>query len=75
MTIKGIYGIEPHRDGEYPISYTVGFDGVTRIEQGRYSPEPYCERIFYQVYKGDHLYSVMNDQAVAEIQFMETSND
>lgn len=65
--IDSICGVEPMREDEYPMYYKVGHDGVTRIEGGSYSPEPYCTRLFYQVYKGDQLHSVINDQAVAEV--------
>ena len=63
LEIKRIRGINPNTD------YMIGIAGVTRIEQGSYNPEPYCERMFYQVYKGERLHSVVNDQAVAEIEF------
>jgi len=55
------------------LGYKVGLEGVTKILQGSYCPEPYCERIFYKIYKGDHLHSVINDEAVAEIVFKEQS--
>lgn len=57
------------------VGYTIGSSGVTRIEQGCYYPEPECTRIFYQAYKGDHLHSIINDAAVAEIIFKETPNE
>lgn len=69
QVIESIQGIEPMRDGEYPMYFKVGQDGVTRIDQGSYSPEPYCSRMFYQVYKGEKLHAVVNDQAVGEIYF------
>jgi hypothetical protein len=62
--IKSIRGVADD------LGYVVGIDGVTRIDQGAYSPEPYCDHIFYQVYKGDKLHSVVNDQAVAEIVYL-----
>jgi hypothetical protein len=69
--IAGIWGLEPMREGEYPLCYRVGFDGVTRIQFDSYCPEPYCHRISYRVYKGDHLHSVVNDQAIAEVVYVE----
>ena len=48
-------------------AYSVGVDGVTRIEAGGYCPEPYCERLFYQVYKGDKLHATVNDSAAGVI--------
>ena len=52
------------------LGYKVGMEGVTRIDQGSYSSEPYCERIFYQIWKGDKLHAVVNDPAIAEVTFL-----
>jgi hypothetical protein len=51
------------------LGYVVGLEGVTRIDIGSYSTEPFCERIFYQIWKGDELIAVVNDPAVAEITY------
>ena len=71
--IKCIYGLEPRRKDEYPTCYQVGSNGVTRIDWEEYSPEPYCTRIYYLIYKGDELYCKINDQAVAEVLYEEAS--
>ena len=63
LIIKRVRGIE------HDIDHKVGVYGVTRIDKLAYSPEPFCERIFYQIYKGEKLHSVVNDQAVAEIEY------
>ena len=63
LIIKRVRGIEAD------IDYKVGVYGVTRIDKLSYSPEPFCERIFYQIYKGEKLYSVVNDRAVDEIEY------
>ncbi len=62
MIIKTIEGLDLQT-----IWYTVGQKGVTRIEAGRYSSEPYCERLFYQVYKSKNLHVTVNDSAVAQV--------
>jgi hypothetical protein len=67
QTIKSIHGVEPMREGEYPMYYKVGIDGVTEIIERSTLPEPYCERIHYLVYRGDRLVSKVNDSAVAEV--------
>lgn len=67
--IKGIYGVEPMREGDYPLAYIVGFDGVTEITKVSYSPGPYCERVHYHIFKGEHLHSRVSDIAVAEVVF------
>ena len=59
--------IESIRGISDDLGYSVGMGGVTKILPSTYSPEPYCERIFYLIYKGDVLHSTVNDQAVAEI--------
>ena len=33
QAIRGVFGTEPRRDGEYPTVYMVGSDGVTRITE------------------------------------------
>jgi len=70
LAIKSIHGVEPLREGEYPLYYKVGIDGVTSIVAGSYSTEPYCSRIFYQVYKGERLCSTVNDHAVAQVIYL-----
>jgi len=40
--------------------YRVGFDGVTEIIA-------HCERLYYNIYKGDHLHATVNDHSVSEI--------
>lgn len=59
--IQQIMGIDPS------LIYCVGMNGVTRIEVNTYSPEPYCERYFYNIFKGKYLYATANDPAIAEV--------
>lgn len=72
-TIKGIWGIEPRRDGEYPEAYQVGASGVTRIEYVEKNYGTYGIGEFH-VYKGDELWVIMMHQAVSSVVF-ETSGD
>ena len=69
--IKAIFGMEPMREGEYPLTYQVGFCGVTKIVPETTSPEPYCERTHYYVWKGEHLHSRVSDAAVSEVLYSE----
>lgn len=68
--VESIHGTEPMREREYPLYFKVGQDGVTRIEGFEYSPEPYCTREYYHVYKGDAIHARINDHAIAAIYYM-----
>ena len=67
--IKSIHGLEPMREGEYPISFMVGHGGVTRIDEMSYSPEPYCSVVYYQIWKGDELHASVKDRAIGEVYY------
>ena len=66
--VKGIYGPEPMRENEYPISYTVGFDGVTRID---WEMQNYGDHGIgvYHVFKGDDLHATLVLRNLAEVQY------
>ena len=68
--IKGISGIEPMREGEYPLYYKVGVQGVTKIE---YEHLNYGDHGIgqYLVYKGDHLHSTVMHRALSEIWYVQ----
>lgn len=38
------------------LAHTVGFMGVTRIEEHQVAPEPYCYQTHFLVFKGDQLF-------------------
>lgn len=64
--IKFIGGIEPMREGEYPLFYKVGVDGVTRIE---YHVENYGDHGIGMclVYKGEHLEARVMVRALEQV--------
>lgn len=66
MAIRAIYGAEPHRDGEYPRCWMVGYDAVTKIER---RDEFYGDHglLWFDVYNGDRVVASMNARYVAEI--------
>jgi hypothetical protein len=37
------------------IKYTVGVDGVTEILETQYSPEPYCAKSYWEIFRGEKL--------------------
>jgi hypothetical protein len=70
--IKGVYGVEPRREDEYPMGYTVGYDGVTLIEWELQNYGQYGVGC-YNVFKGDELHATVLHQALAEIQYFPKS--
>lgn len=74
-SIQSIHGVEVTREGEFPLYYKVGVDGVTRIDEDSYSPEPYCCRILYYVYKGSQLHARVSDAAVGVVIYTETDHE
>lgn len=72
--IEAIFGMEPLREGEYPTSYTVGFDGVTTIQE---SKTKYGDHAIghFDVFKGDHLHCQMMHRAVAEIHYFDQESE
>lgn len=70
--IKSIFGIEPQRDGEYPLMYTVGdFDRgigatVTRIDR---ETENFGDHgvLWFHIYAGDELVSTVQGRAIAQV--------
>lgn len=66
--IKTIVGLEPHREGEYPVQFQVGFDGVTRIGYELQNFGTYGIGL-YHVYKDRDLVCSLQQQAVAEVYY------
>ena len=66
--IKALYGPEPMREGEYPFSATVGFDGVTRIEEYMQNLGDHGV-LWFDVYHGDTLVKRFGARHVAEIHY------
>ena len=46
--------------------YQVGMDEVTKIDYEDFSPEPYCSRRIYRVFKNEKLFCEVYDTVVAE---------
>lgn len=67
-TIRGIYGDEPRREGEYPIAHVVGFEGVTAITQSEENLGEYGIHWFH-VWIGDVEKARMNARYVAQVDF------
>jgi hypothetical protein len=67
--IKSIYGQEPKREGEYPVSHTVGFDGVTLIEETTDNCGTYGI-VWFLVFKGSELACKVNALATAEVHYV-----
>lgn len=68
--IKAIHGDEPKRENEYAWGFTVGYDGVTRIERR----EDYFgdhSILWFDVFKGDDLHASMGGRHVAVVLYVE----
>ena len=63
--IKRIDGHEPRRDNEWPVGFSVGESGVTRIE---YDFIGHGVSKF-NVYKGGELHATIYETAVAEVYY------
>jgi hypothetical protein len=70
LVIEYICGHEPMRNGEYPVSYQVGQQGVTRISQSmaNYGDHGIGE---FHIHKGDKVIATMTHRAVAEIHYQQ----
>jgi hypothetical protein len=67
--IKRISGAEPRRDGEYPVIYALGFDGVVLIEEEQENLGTYGI-IWFKAYKDDGtLVGKMNAAYVANVDY------
>lgn len=66
--ILWISGREPLREGEWPVSYSVGVADVTRISFSERNYGTYGVGM-YQVWKGDKLYAEMNHIDIADIRY------
>lgn len=67
-TIKRIFGAEPMREGEYPATYQVGFNGVTAI---KLRADYYGDHslAWFDVFADESLIASMSARAVAEIHY------
>jgi hypothetical protein len=73
--IKLIAGMEPNRDGEWPITFAIGngFPGpvkhtITRIDRREQNMGTYGI-LWFDVFDGDTLLASMNAMAVSEVQY------
>lgn len=71
--IKAISGMEPHREGEYPDSYIVGYGSatngpVTSIEQRIENLGSYGIA-WFDIFVSDVLIASMNAMAVASVEY------
>lgn len=66
--IRGIYGEEPPREGEYPIAHVVGFDGVTSITETDQNLGDYGIHWFH-VWAENREVARMNARYVVQIDF------
>lgn len=66
--IKGVFGAEPRREGEYPDCYIVGHSGVTLIVEREQNLGSYGI-LWFDVFKGDHLSVSMNAVHVSNITY------
>lgn len=73
MKIKGIFGQEPRRDGEYPEGATVGYDGVTQIVEHLENMGSYGI-LWFTVFKGDHLSKKLNASHVSQVIYFDESD-
>ena len=73
--IKAVYGEEPHREGEYPHAYTVGFDGVASIDRIEENLGEYG-LVWFHVYREGRLIGQLNARHVAAVLYFdqETGN-
>ena len=67
--IKGIWGDEPRRDGEYPVAHIVGYDGVSSITEITQNLGEYGIHWFHVWDKDGNELARMNARYVASIQF------
>jgi hypothetical protein len=65
--IQAIYGVEPHREGEYPETYTVG-KIITRIQAREQNLGTYGIQ-WFDVYHGDVIKVSMNAAYVASVSY------
>lgn len=70
MKIRGVYGIPQRIDDYEPDGATVGFNGVTRIEEFTENLGTYGIT-WFNIYKGDHQTEKMNALAVASVLYFE----
>lgn len=66
--IKTIVGMEPHREGEYPFQFEVGYDGVTRIDYELQNFGTYGLGL-YHVWKYKTRICSLQQQAVAAVYY------
>lgn len=48
------------------VRFEVGESGVTEIKPITYSPEPFCNKTYYEIYKGENLFAEMHHYSVVE---------
>lgn len=74
QNIIGIYGMEPRRDGEYPLSYAVGSPDsrtkrvLTRIEY-EIEHRGTHDIVWFAVFAGNDVVARVSENAIAEIQY------
>ena len=70
QAIKGISGAEPHREGEYPVAYAIGFDDVVRIEEQNENLGTYGITWFVALKEDGSIVGKMNAAHVAHVEYM-----
>lgn len=66
--IKGVYGVEPRREGEVPDMYVVGYGGITRTIEREQNLGAYGI-VWFDVFNGDDLVASQNAAHVASITY------
>jgi hypothetical protein len=70
MRIKSISGAEPSREGEYPICWALGYDGVTRIEETTENFGTYGIT-WFEVFNEDKRIAKLNALHVASVTYQD----
>jgi len=71
--IKGVYGVEPRRDGELPDMYVVGYGGITTIAEREQNLGTYGI-VWFDVFKGDVMITSMNAIHVSSVTYDEAAS-
>lgn len=71
--IKGVYGVEPRRDGELPDCYVVGYGGITNIIEREQNLGTYGIA-WFDVFKGDDLVASQNAAHVSSVTYDEAAS-
>lgn len=70
MRIHSITGSEPRRDGEYPVCWAVGYDGVTRIEETTENLGTYGIT-WFEIFKEDKKIAKLNALHTEQVKYQD----